>query len=253
MKIRHLVLPVTLSLVSSAIAQKVQPWSGYFVHDKSRPTPPKIEASSITTTPAPAGADVIFDGKDASAFTKKWTVKDGILIATDTGTNKTKKSYGSCQLHLEWRIPADRKVNGQQGGNSGVFLMGKYEIQIMESHTNITYADGQAAAMYGQYPPLVNASRPHGEWQSYDITFTAPEYKDGKVVKPATITVFHNGILVHNAQPYKGPTTHKRVASYPETHPEKGPLALQWHGDPIEYRNIWIRELGEYNTKTKEK
>ena len=131
--------------------------------------------------------------------------------------------------------------------------MGKYEIQIMESHTNVTYADGQAAAMYGQYPPLVNASRPHGEWQSYDITFTAPEYKDGKVVKPATITVFHNGILVHNAQPYKGPTTHKRVASYPETHPEKGPLALQWHGDPIEYRNIWIRELGEYNTKTKEK
>lgn len=263
MKISPISIPLvlTLALTSSLVAQKaeadpkveaplkVQPWSGYFVHDTERPLPTKVAVTSCTTTPAPADADIIFDGKDSSAFTKEWTVKDGILIATRTGTNPTKKSYGSCQLHLEWRVPADRAVDGQKGGNSGVFLMGKYEIQIMESHTNTTYADGQAAAMYGQYPPLVNASLPQGEWQSYDITFIAPVYKDGKVLKPATITLLHNGVMVHNAQPYQGPTGPKRIAKYPAKHPEKAPLKLQWHSDPIEYRNIWIRETGDYGTK----
>ncbi|MGJ8656255.1 MAG: 3-keto-disaccharide hydrolase [Akkermansiaceae bacterium] len=257
MKAIHLLLPLTaaltIPLAAQAKAQKkltpIQPWSGYHVHDEARPRPVQVEAKSITTTPAPSDADIIFDGKNSDAFTKKWEVKDGILIATKTGTNPTKKSYGSCQLHLEWRVPADRKVNGQGGGNSGVFLMGKYEVQIMESFKNVTYPDGQAGAMYGQYPPLVNASRPQGEWQSYDITFIAPEYKDGEVVTPATITVIHNGIVVQNAQPYKGPTVFRKLASYPKDHPAKGPISLQFHGDPIEYRNIWVRDLGEYNKK----
>ena len=249
MKAYYLLLPLLSSLSLPLAAQVIQPWSGYAVHDGQRPHPTKVEAKSITTTPAPADADIIFDGTNIDAFTKKWAVKDGSLIATKTGKNSTKKSYGSCQLHLEWKIPAGREISGQKGGNSGVFLMGKYEVQIQESHTNVTYADGQAAALYGQYPPLVNASRPQGEWQSYDITFTAPEYKDGSVIKPATITVIHNGIVVHNAQELKGPTTNKKLAAYPTDHPEKAPLTLQFHGDPIEFRNIWIRELGNYNKK----
>jgi len=249
MKNLPLFLIFSLSVTACLCAQNVQPWSGYFVHDEDRPTPPKVEGSTIITTPAPADADVIFNGEDSSALKEGWLVKDGLLIASEPGNAKTKKSYGSCQLHLEWRVPADREVKGQKGGNSGVFLMGLYEVQIMESYTNETYPDGQAAAMYGQYPPLVNASRPQGEWQSYDITFTAPEYKKGKVVKPARVTVMHNGVIVHNAQAYKGPSVFRKIAAYPKKHPEKAPLSLQWHQDPIEFRNIWIRELGEYGSK----
>ena len=245
MKSIYILLSISLPLA----AQKIQPWSGYGVHDGKRPTPPKVEAKSIITTPAPADADIIFDGKNSNAFTKKWDIKDGALIASKIGTTSTKKSYGSCQLHIEWKIPTGRKVKDQKGGNSGIFFMGLYEVQVQESFTNLTYADGQAAALYGQYPPLVNASRPQGEWQSYDITFTAPEYKDGKVLKPATVTVLHNGIVVHNAKAFEGPTVFRKIASYPSKHPEKAPLKLQWHNDPVEYRNIWIRELGDYNKK----
>jgi hypothetical protein len=230
-------------------AQNIQPWSGYSVHDESRPHPIKVEATSITTTPPPADADVIFAGKDTDALTKAWTIEDGVLIANKLGNNQTKESYGSCQLHFEWKIPAGRKVKGQSGGNSGVFLMGLYEIQIQESHTNVTYADGQAGAIYGQFPPLVNASRPQGEWQSYDITFTAPEYKGGKVVKPAVITVMHNGVIIHHAQDLKGPTKHKKVTQYPASHPDKAPIKFQFHGDPIEFRNIWVRVIGEQQKK----
>ncbi len=242
-------LYILTSLALPLAAQNIQPWSGYAVHDKDRPHPVKVEATSITTTPAPADADIIFDGNNTDALTKAWPIKDGVLIATKLGNNETKKSYGSCQLHLEWKIPAGRKVNGQQGGNSGVFLMKKYEVQVQESHTNVTYADGQAGAIYGQFPPLVNPSRPQGEWQSYDITFTAPEYKDGKVVKPAAMTVLHNGIIIHNGQELKGPTKHKTVTKYPASHPEKAPISFQFHGDPIEYRNIWVREIGEQQKK----
>jgi hypothetical protein len=242
-------LSILAILTLPLAAQNIQPWSGYAVHDESRPHPKKIETTSITTTPAPADADIIFDGKNTDAFTKAWPIIEGILIADKLGDNQTKKSYGSCQLHLEWKIPAGRAVKGQGGGNSGVFLMNSYEVQIQESHTNVTYADGQAGAIYGQFPPLVNPSRPQGEWQSYDITFTAPEYKDGKLVKPAVITVMHNGIIIHNAQELKGPTTHKTVTQYPTTHPEKAPIRLQFHGDPIEFRNIWVREIGQQQTK----
>jgi len=154
-----------------------------------------------------------------------------------------KQEFGSVQLHVEWRIPAGRKVNGQKGGNSGIFLMDRYEIQVQESHTNVTYADGQAAALYGQTPLMVNASAPQGEWQSYDIVFEAPIYDPSGMKEPARVTVIHNGVLVHHRQKYYGPTKHKKAATYPKNHPEKAPIRFQWHGDPIEFRNVWVREL----------
>lgn len=233
-------------LVAEPAAQKhknpKQPWSQYTVHDTDRPHPPKVRTAGAVNFKAPSDATVLFDGKDTDAFTGKWKVADGVLIASP-GDLKTVKPFGSCQLHIEWKIPAGRKVNGQAGGNSGVFLMDRYEVQVLESHSNVTYADGQAAAIYGQYPPLVNASAPQGEWQSYDIIFHAPVYGEKGMESPATVTVFHNGVLVHSNRALHGPVAHRTVAKYPKTHPKKAPLRLQWHGDPIEFRNIWIREI----------
>ncbi|MBK1856171.1 DUF1080 domain-containing protein [Verrucomicrobiaceae bacterium 5K15] len=219
-----------------------QPWSDYRVHDTERPHPEKVKTAGAITTPAPADAIVLFDGKNTEAFTKNWKVEDGVMIASP-GKNLTKQSFGSIQMHVEWRIPAGRKVQGQGGGNSGIFMMDRYEVQVMESHTNVTYADGQAGALYGQTPPLVNASAPQGEWQSYDIIFEAPVYGEDGMKTPAYITVIHNGVVVQQHQKYYGPTVFRKVASYPKTHPEKAPIQFQWHGDPIEYRNIWVREL----------
>lgn len=221
-----------------------QPWSDYHVHDKERPHPRKVKTSGAVTVKAPNDAIVIFDSEHANtdALTKNWKIKDGVLIASP-GNTSTKQSFGSVQLHLEWKVPAGRKVKGQSGGNSGVFLMDRYEVQIQESHTNVTYADGQAAALYGQMPPLVNASVPQGEWQSYDIIFKAPVYEGKTMKEPAMITVIHNGVIVHHCQKFYGTTTHRKVAKYPENHPAKAPIQFQWHSDPIEFRNIWVREL----------
>lgn len=219
-----------------------QGWSSYCVHDDSRPKPEKVKAAAAVLAAPPADAKVLFDGKDASNFTSPWKVVDGAMVA-DKADTFSKQSFGSCQLHIEWRVPADRRVIGQIGGNSGVFLMGLYEVQVQESHTNVTYADGQAAAIYGQTPPLVNASLPKGEWQSYDIIFQAPKYGEKGIEKPAYVTVIHNGVVVHSNQEIYGPTVYQRLPSYPATHPEKAPLRLQFHGDPIEYRNIWVRDL----------
>lgn len=221
-----------------------QPWSDYGVHDETRPRPPKVSNRGAVTTKAPEDAVVLFDGKNTDAFTKVWRVKNGVMVASP-GSTDTKQSFGSCHLHIEWKIPAGREVNGQAGGNSGLFLMKMYEVQVMESHTNVTYADGQAAALYGQTPPMVNASAPQGEWQSYDIIFEAPEYNDEGVVTPAYVTVIHNGVVVHAHQKYYGPTVFRKVANYPQTHPEKAPIRLQWHNDPVEYRNIWVKELSK--------
>lgn len=222
------------------------PW---VVHDGTRPQPKKVATQGASEVKAPSDAVVLFDGTDISAWTGgEWRVEDGILIASPK-TLKTKESFRDVQLHVEWRVPADREVNGQGGGNSGIFLMGKYEVQVMASHKNQTYPDGQAGAMYGQYPPLVNASSPKGEWNSYDIIFMAPRYEGEKVVKPAKLTLLHNGVMVHNAKEYLGPTTHKKLASYPKQHPEAAPIFLQWHNDPIEFRNIWVRKVGEYDAK----
>ena len=198
---------------------------------------------------APGDAKILFDGTNLDAWTgAPWIVKDGSMIAHKKDIT-TKDSFRDVQLHAEWRVPAGRKLNGQGGGNSGIFFMGKYEVQVLQCLENKTYPDGQAGAMYGQYPPLVNASVAQGEWQSYDIVFIAPRYEGGKCVAPAKLTVFHNGVLLHNAKEYLGPSAHKRLASYPKNHPENGPIRLQFHGDPIEFRNIWIREVKDYDAR----
>ena len=223
-----------------------QPWSDYVVHDGTRPQPAIVETGGAVSVIAPSDAKILFDGKDASAWKLPWKVENGLLIASP-GDNETKEEFRDCQVHLEWRVPAGRKVNGQGGGNSGIFFMGEYEVQILQSNGNKTYPDGQAGAMYGQYPPLVNATAPQGEWQSYDLLFRAPRYEGGKCIEPAQVTVIHNGVMLHHAQKYHGPSTHKSLTSYPAEHPEKAPLKLQWHGDPIEFRNIWVREIKPYD------
>lgn len=221
----------------------------YHVHDNERPQPRVIQAAGAVEVKPPSDAVLLFDGKNTDAWASvsggeaSWEVKDGVLVAGGADI-RTKQEFGAMQLHFEWRLPADRKVNGQGGGNSGIFLMNLYEIQILQSHNNKTYPDGQAAALYGQLPPLVNATSPQGEWNSYGITFTPPVYKGEKVVTPAKVTVIHNGVIVQNNEPFTGPSTHRQIATYPPKHPATGPLRLQFHGDPMEFRNIWVRPLG---------
>ena len=157
----------------------------------------------------------------------------------------TRRGFGDVQLHIEWATPAPPAGEGQERGNSGVFLMGLYEIQVLDSHEDTTYADGQAAAMYGQVPPLANASRPPGVWQSYDIVFHRPRFAaDGSVATPARVTVLHNGVLVQDNVMLSGPTAHQRRPPY-AAHPDQLPIHLQDHGSPVRYRDIWIRELSD--------
>jgi len=163
-------------------------------------------------------------------------------VVPKTGYIFTKQAFGDCQLHVEFMEPSPAKGEGQDRGNSGVFLMGLYEIQVLDSYQNKTYADGQAAAVYGQYPPLVNASRPPGRWQSYDIVFHAPRFGgDGKLARAARVTLFHNGLLVQDNVEILGSTATEEPLY--EKQSDKLPLALQDHNHPVRYRNIWVREL----------
>jgi hypothetical protein len=191
----------------------------------------------------PSDAIVLFDGKDLSAWegVEKWTIADGVAICG--GTAKTKQPFGDCQLHIEWASPAEVKGTAQQRGNSGVFFMGFYEVQILDSFENETYYDGMVASIYKQRPPLVNACRKPGEWQNFDVIFKAPRFdEDGKLLKHAYITVLHNGIVVQNHFELLGRTNY-RVPPHYEAHPDKLPLGIQYHGSPVRFRNIWIREL----------
>jgi len=163
-------------------------------------------------------------------------------VVPGAGGIRTRAAFGDVQLHVEWMAPAPPRGAGQDRGNSGVFLMERYEVQVLDSWNNETYADGQAAALYGQYPPLVNASRPPSEWQSYDIVFRAPRFEGERLLEPARVTVFHDGVVVHHAREFLGATRHREVATY-EPHAAELPLALQDHGDPVRFRNIWIRRL----------
>ncbi len=215
----------------------------YGVHDPKRPQPPVVETGGAISVKPPSDATVLFDGKSLDAWTPGWEIKDGSMVATGKDI-QTKESFGAIQMHFEWRLPAGRKVDGQSGGNSGIFLMGLYEVQVLQSHNNPTYPDGQAGSMYGQLPPLVNATSPQGEWQSYDLAFEPPVYENGKVVKPAKLTLFHNGVVLQNGESYLGPTQHRKLASYPDKHPVSAPMRLQFHGDPMEFRNMWVRPLG---------
>ncbi len=233
----------------------MQPNNKWRVHDGTRPYP-TIVTPGPPVGPAGHPSDAIVlvgAGSDLSAWQMAdgspaaWTMKDGVL-QTGKGMLQTRQPFTDFQLHVEFATPADVKGDSQGRGNSGVFLLGKFEVQVLDSYRNITYPDGQAASMYGQYPPLVNVSRAPGEWQTYDIIFTAPRFGAGaKLEKPATVTVLHNGVVVHNATAYWGPTRHKSVLPYtPDM--ATGPIALQDHGNPVRYRNIWIRPLGEYDS-----
>lgn len=223
------------------------------VHDMLRPKPTVITPGTFSTPEqpgkAPSDALVLFDGKDMSKWQKvgggdpTWKVASGHMEVAGRGDVQTKDSFGDCQLHVEWATPEVVKGDGQGRGNSGVFFMGRYEVQVLDSYGNETYADGQAAALYGQHPPLVNASLPPGQWQVYDIVFRRPHFDaDGKVTKPATVTVFHNGVLVQDHAQLKGTTSHKKEGTY-EKHGDKEPIRLQDHGNPTRFRNMWIREL----------
>ncbi len=228
------------------------PGSKWRVHDGTRPQPRIVTPGDGPGQP-PSDAIVLFDGKDLSAWVGRegavpqWKVENGYMEVTRTGNIQTKEHFADCQLHIEWAAPAEVKGSSQGRGNSGVFLMGRYEIQVLDGYDNITYADGITASIYGQYPPLVNACRKPGEWQTYDIFFVAPRFEGDKLVSPAYITVVHNGVLVHHHQEAMGPTGHRTLSSYERPHPPKGPLSLQDHGDPVRYRNIWIRPLKGYD------
>ncbi len=224
------------------------PGGTWRVHDGRRPPPPVVRPGRVPGAP-PADAVVLFDGTNLDGWetTKggpaRWRLVDGAMEVNGTGSIRTTRGFGDCQLHVEWRAPAEVESSSQGRGNSGVFLMGRYEVQVLDSYDNVTYADGQAAAMYGQRPPAVNVCRGPGEWQTYDIVFRRPRFADdGEVVAPARVTVLHNGVLVHDAAPFLGATRHKEVARY-EPHDDALPLQLQDHGNPVRFRNVWVRPL----------
>ncbi len=230
----------------------ILPNTTWRVHDPNRPqpavvTPAPFIPGSATAHP-PSDATVLFDGSDFSGWVGRgdvevgWRLVGGAMEATRTGDIKSRAHFGDCQLHLEWCSPQEARGDSQGRGNSGVFLMGQYEIQVLDSYDNRTYADGHAGAIYGQHPPFVNASRKPGEWQTYDLIFIAPRFEGEKVIRPAYITLIHNGILVHHHRELLGKTGHKTMPSY-VPHPPKGPIILQDHGDPVRYRNIWVREI----------
>lgn len=230
----------------------------WLVHDMNRPAPaviwPGTESTPSEPGRAPSDAIILFDGTDVSEWTSgeggpaKWIVRDGYMEAVkSSGPVKTKQKFGSCQLHVEFATPATVTGSGQGRGNSGVFLMATYEVQILDSYDNKTYPDGQCAALYGRAVPLANVCRKPGEWQSYDIIFHRPIFKNKKVVKKATFTVFHNGVLVHDNVELAGGTGWRgehAISEY-EPHDDKLPIMLQDHGNPVRFRNIWIRNLAD--------
>jgi hypothetical protein len=222
------------------------------IHDLARPQPRIVDPGPAgPPAPVPSDALVLFDGKDLSRWTNgkgdpaRWKVENGYMeVTAKTGSIRTVREFGDCQLHVEWSAPLPAEGTSQERGNSGVFLMNLYEVQVLDCYDNVTYADGMTAAIYGQCPPAVNACRPPGEWQTYDIVFRRPRFDaDGKVLEPARMTVFHNGVLVHDDVALMGPTSHKVRLPY-TSHPDRLPISLQDHGNPVRYRNIWIRELG---------
>ena len=232
----------------------------YDVHDMTRENPPVITAGEQIGQP-PSDAIVLFDGEDTSQWVSErkgggevpWKIENGYMEVTSKGGGiRTKKAFGNCQLHVEWRSPEgiDPAITDQKRSNSGVFLMDRYEVQVLDSYTddnyktNRTYADGQAAAIYGSHPPMVNACRKPGQWQTYDISFMRPLFdENGKLLRKARITLLHNGVVVHNNLEIEGTTSHKKKAAY--TPHESGYIHLQDHDNPICFRNIWIRELPE--------
>jgi len=229
------------------------PWR---IHDAARPHP-HVVTPGATASAAPSDAIVLFDGKDLSKWAQtangqlvdsKWPVRDGYFeTGAGSGSMRTRDSFGDIQLHLEFATPSPGRGASQDRGNSGVNFMGRYEVQVLDSFENVTYADGQAAAIYGEYPPLVNVARRPGEWQTYDIVFEAPKFNGTTLVTPAYITVLWNGVLVQHRRPLTGPTSPTRTVHAYIAHEAELPLVLQDHSHPVRYRNVWVRRLLGYD------
>ncbi|MDW8310316.1 MAG: DUF1080 domain-containing protein [Verrucomicrobiales bacterium] len=228
------------------------PWR---VHDAKRPVPRVVTPGETFShgAPPPADAIVLFDGTDLSKWRSnkgpaRWKVENGYMeVVKDSGNIFSIEEFADCQLHLEFATPARVDDKSQGRGNSGVFLFGGFEVQVLDSYQNWTYPDGQCGALYGQWPPLVNPVKKPGEWQSYDIIFEAPRWDDsGKLIKRAAVTVLLNGVLIHHRKEFMGETCHAELARYgkPRT---RGPIMLQDHGNPVRFRNIWVRPLGDYD------
>lgn len=225
-------------------------------HDRSRPEPPVVTPGEFSTQDhpgnPPSDAVVLFNGRDMAGWksikggSAPWKAGDGYFeVAPGTGDIETERSFGDFQLHVEWATPDPPRGQDQDRGNSGVFLQGLYEVQVVDSYHSKTYPDGQAGSMYGQYPPLVNVCRPPGQWQVYDIIFHAPRFMpNGSLLQPAHVTVLQNEVVVQDHVALTGPTAHMQRPPY-EPGVVKGPLRLQDHNHPVRYRNIWIRELAE--------
>jgi len=227
------------------------PGTKYHVHDINRPQP-KVVTPGDAGAP-PSDAVVLFNGKDLTGWVNGkgepagWTAQDGIMhVVPGTGDIQTVAQIGDAQIHVEMSTPIVVKGDSQGRGNSGIFLLGLYEVQVLDNFENPTYPDGTIGGVYGQYPPLVNAARKPGEWSTYDIVWSSPRFYGAKLIRPAYITVFLNGILLHNHAELQGPTQHRQTAHY-EPHPVAGPLKLQDHGDLVRFRNIWCRELTDYD------
>ncbi len=232
------------------------PGSQYKVHDSARPQPrivtPGTESAQDAPGKAPSDAVILFDGTDLSGWEckggdAKWKVENGYMeVVPGTGHIRTREHFGDCQLHVEWAAPSLVEGDSQQRGNSGIFMMGIYEIQVLDGYDNPTYADGMTGALYGECPPLVNACRKPGEWQIYDIIWHGPRFDGETVTRPASVTVILNGVVLHHNQELFGPTSHRKVRLF-EPHPETGPVELQDHKDLVRYRNIWYRPLLGYD------
>jgi hypothetical protein len=249
---------VSLSLLAFAQAER---HFKYDIHDMKRPQPVQVDPGPAGAPTAPPSDAIVLFGaskpdlsawtsagaaapNEASSAAAKWDVRDGaVVVHPGSGDIKTKDQFGDVQLHIEWMVPADAKVEGQHGGNSGVFFMDRFEMQVLSSNGNVTYADGMAGSVYGQYPPLVNSCRPQGQWNVYDIVFRAPVFDhSGALVHAASFTAFLNGVLVQDDVEVLGDTAHGARAKY-DSKDAAGPIRLQDHGDPIRFRNIWARKL----------
>ncbi len=205
--------------------------------------PPVITPGATNDAP-PSDAIVLFDGSTMDAWEngEKWLVQDGVAIPRETAVT-SKQHFGDMQLHLEWSAPTEIRGEGQGRGNSGCYLMGLYEVQVLDSFENLTYFDGQAGSIYKQTAPLANAMRKPGEWNTYEIIFNTPKFKsNGDVVKPGYVTLIQNGVLMLNHFELEGPTSFTEAAHY-KPHAETGPISLQFHGDAVKFRNIWVREI----------
>lgn len=239
---------VSFLMAGAADAQQPREWP---VHSPDRPQPPVVDpGAGALPVPPPKDAIVLFDGTDLSKWVHPdgkaagFLVRDGYFeVQRGLGNLMTRDGFGDVQLHVEWSTPDPPRGSGQDRGNSGVYLMSKYEVQVLDSYNNTTYADGMAGALYGQFPPLVNAARPPGAWQSYDIVFRGPRFdSSGRLLRPATMTVLYNGVLVQDHVTLTGPTAHRARPPY-EAHPDRLPILIQDHSHPVRYRNIWLREL----------